>query len=137
MTLHFSKRSGSRRALKSGFTLLEVLVSFAIVVLVMITVMETFAWSTIKQAEGVHDLWLKEFGESVLTEYSGAGPEMPLDGAEPGGWSWHLSEHEITPSSQGAVDLGLYYIQLTARVWNTARPDLTSEAIAVVARRSR
>lgn len=115
--------------------MLEVLVAFVIATLMVVTVMTTFAWSIAKQTERLRDLWLTEFARSVLVEYSQAFPDMAKSGVDPGGWHWELSEGERSPNPPSPLDAEMLYLEVTARVWNDARPKQVKEVSGLQARR--
>lgn len=137
MILPSSRALRAVRNAQSGITLLEVLVAFAIVAVVMVSVFESLPWLAMQQAKRLHDLWLSEYARSVLEEYSVTGPSVATSGQSPGGWHWQISETDVRPNPLGPMDTDMGYVSATARVWNESEPNSVTEANTLLARRLR
>lgn len=135
MNLPFEKTATATRSGRSGFTLIEVMIAFAIVALVLTTVAVTLSGAATQQTNRLRELWLSEFARSVLDEYAETGPGMPPSGQAKGGWYWEVGEKAASPNPPGPLDQDLGYVAVTARVWNVAAPDQVFEVSTLLARR--
>jgi prepilin-type N-terminal cleavage/methylation domain-containing protein len=124
------------RAFRRGFTLLETLIAFSIVALIVGGLAGLFAWATAQQDSRLRRLLLAEFAVSVLEEHVATYPLMPISDTAPGGWSWAIAEEKVVPDQVTALQTQITYLQLTARVWQDAKPDLTMTASTLLAIRT-
>jgi prepilin-type N-terminal cleavage/methylation domain-containing protein len=133
MTLAPSDPSISPRNRQSGFTLLEALVSLALVALIASGVLRQSGWAGTQQRDRLDRLILTEFARSVLDEYRVTYPSMASTGTFEGAWRWAVTETPATDIEPKIPNLG--YLELQATVWNEELPDRKISLTTLLARR--
>lgn len=118
-----------------GAIMIEALIAFALVTMVVGTVMVTLSSVTRQQADRIDRLMLTEFARSTLEEYALTYPVMQPNGEAVGGWSWRISEKPAKPNPPGVLDADVEYVSVTAHVWNASKPEISIETDTLVARR--
>ncbi len=127
----------SHRQGRSGFTLLEALISFALVAMVMGTVIITLSQAATSQKSRLRELWLIEFAHSKIAEWSVGGvAATEIGGNTPDGWNWRILETSITPDSPGTLLASIRYVEIKVMVWTDAQTDQRIELTTIVARRT-
>ena len=128
--------SGAKRHPRSGFTLIEVLIAFAISAMVLGTVMVTLSRTTQQQAKRLHQLWLTELAYSVLQLHTVTGvPGGKAEGKASSAWNWRATETTANPNPVGVLDASMAYAVIKVTVWNELRPEDTLVTDTIVARR--
>lgn len=128
--------SKSLRNLRSGFTLLEVLLAFAILNFSLVTLFTIATRTTSAAAQARAELENAQFARSVLEEYVTTYPLLTTEGEYAGRWSWEISETQQPPIEENAQNEVFRLIRVTVMVRppNSSGPDY--ELSTVVARRS-
>lgn len=100
----------SRRRLSRGFTLLEVLVAFAILTVSLATVFRVFSTSLSATRNGEEYAHATALARARLTEIAAAGVSeiAPASGEDDAGYRWRVDVEEmtdapVTPSASGLV----------------------------------
>jgi type II secretory pathway pseudopilin PulG len=124
-----------RRNPTRGFVLLDALVAFALVALVLTAVYLALPTTATRGAERLNRLQATEFAVSILEEYRMTFPLMPAEGEDRSGWSWTLTEREVSPEPPGSMDALLSYHEVTATVWHVTRPTNRQTLTTLIARR--
>lgn len=125
-----------RRDGQSGFTLIEALISIALVAMTMGAVMITLSQAATTQRARFDRLLLTEFAFSKLEEWVvGGNVATDARGKAEGGWNWQLSEQTVQPNPPGTLDPSMSYGEVTIRVWTDAQPDEVVNLRTLVARR--
>lgn len=124
------------RRRRSGFTLLEAMIALAIAALCVALTLETAYRLQRAQSDGVFRTQLQEFALSVFDGYRVLGPDFGTQGKESGGWIWSLTITQMSDPDGRGKALGLAYLEVTAVVRNSARPDLTVTETEIIARRA-
>jgi hypothetical protein len=125
----------TRRNPTSGFVLLDALIAFALVALVLTAIYLALPTTSIRQADRLHRLHGTEFAVSLLEEYRVTFPLMPTEGRDPSGWSWAVTEREVSPDPPGSMDALLSYHEVTVTVWHETWPERRQTMTTLVARR--
>ena len=115
MTLR-SDAARRRRLGNHGFSLLETLVTFALVAVVLAAIIPILPGQSTRTAQRLHRLLATEFAYSILEEYRVTYPQMLAKGRS-GQWHWQVAEASFKPAEPGALDGLVQYIELTATVW--------------------
>jgi prepilin-type N-terminal cleavage/methylation domain-containing protein len=132
MTLRSNRQRG--RSDDAGFSLLEVVVSLAITALVMSVVLTILPGTSTKQADRLRALHASEFAFSLLEEYRVTFPDMAVEGDDPSGWSWRVSERTVEPNPPGVLDGRMAFAEVTVTVWRRDDPDQQTSTSGLVAR---
>lgn len=131
-------RKTSRRRGHSGFTLLEVLISFALAAMVMGTVIITLSQASTSQKLRLRELWSIEFAHSKLAEWGVGGvAATDIEGKTLEGWNWRISETLVTPDPPSTLSAAMRYYEIKVIVWNSTQPDQSTELTTIVARRAK
>jgi prepilin-type N-terminal cleavage/methylation domain-containing protein len=129
----FDPRQRSRRR---GFTLLEALISMALVAMSMGAVMVTLAHSSANQRLRMDRLLLTEFAHSKLEEWAVAHKAATDSlGKLEGGWNWKIVETTIAPNPSSAIDASMSYSEITVQVWTDLQPSQKIDLRTIAARR--
>jgi type II secretory pathway pseudopilin PulG len=123
-----------RRSASRGFTLIEVMVAFALTAFVMSVVLVILPSSSVAQADRLRRLHAQEFAFSVLEEYRATYPVMAAKGEDPTGWSWSVSERDVKPNPPGSLDGVISYVEATATVWHRDTPEVRVASTGLIAR---
>jgi prepilin-type N-terminal cleavage/methylation domain-containing protein len=134
MTLPFS--SSSKRDPQLGFTLIETLISIALVAMTMGAVMVALSQSSALQRQRLDRLMLTEFGYSKLQEWA-VGGRVATDptGKVAGGWNWKLAEDIVNPNPPSTLDASMNYGHIVVTVWKDTQPEILVTLETTVARR--
>lgn len=133
--MHFKRRP--RRDGQSGFTLIEALISIALVAMAMGAVMITLSQAAATQRARFDRLLLTEFAHSKLEEWVvGGNVATGATGEAEGGWNWRLDEHTVRPNPPGTLDASMSYGEVTVSVWTDAQPDEVVNLRTLAARRT-
>ena len=103
------------RRRKSGFTLLESLVAFAIVSLVAGTAFLSLANTYARQAHVMHSLEMARLARALLTEYSTTWPAMADEGVLGERFFWTISDNPMAHLSNNRAIPQLRKIEITVR----------------------
>lgn len=134
MILHF--RDANHREMRSGFALMEALISIVLVAMAMGAVMLTLSQAARSQRERLDRLLLTEFAYSKLEEWAAAGSSATeAIGNTESGWSWKISEERVRPNPPSPLDTSLGYQRVSIRVWKAETPEQGVDMSTVVARR--
>lgn len=109
------------RRRKSGFTLLESLVAFAIVSLVAGTAYLSLASSYARQAHVMRNLEMARLARALLTEYSATWPAMADEGVLGERFFWLISDTPMAQQSNKQAIPQLRKIEITVRESETLR----------------
>lgn len=125
----------TRRNPTNGFVLLDALIAFALAALVLSAILIALPATTRHQTERLNRLYATEFAVSVLEEYRATSPIMAMEGSDPTGWAWNITEREMDLNAPGNLTLQISYFEVIITVWHKARPDVRLSHTTVVARR--
>lgn len=83
------------RSRKSGFSLLETLVAFAIATFAMVAILSVFRSLSLVDSSLVSKTPLYEFAEAQLTRFSVTGQDQDREGFYAGQWRWQITEDSV------------------------------------------
>lgn len=122
------------RKKSAGFLLFDALIAFAIAALALTVMLATFPASTRREVERLYRHQAAEFAFSILEEYRATFPHMPIQGEDPSGWSWSVTESDTKLPGEPAFDL-IAYASVEVLTWHRDRPDVVASAQGLIARR--
>ena len=122
------------RATTAGFSLIETLIAFALVVTIVSAGYAVIGQAMGRQQRLVDDLELSKFGRSILTEYVVTFPSVPKTGNYQGIWEWEIRERRIECPDTAAIGVPVDHWQIEARVWLTNHPKNVLEVQTAVVR---
>lgn len=134
MKLPFKLR---RRKSQAGFTLLETLLSFAIVSLVLAAGYTAASQLSVKQTELRQKFLATEFARAVLEEYLAEGTSLDTTGRYKDAWAWEISETPVPGFFTTSLDDQFDFLRVTSKVsiLGKSQPQFV-ELHRVIARRS-
>jgi type II secretory pathway pseudopilin PulG len=129
------KRSKGQRRVRGGFTLLETLIAFSILMVVLGTVYAT-AISMTRRSHSANDRRaLSELAYSVLTEFTTTYPNMPSRGTFGSIYQWDVTETSY-PVDGSEQLIGARYLEIEARVWRMQAPEIQQSIRTLLAIRA-
>ncbi|WP_395541053.1 prepilin-type N-terminal cleavage/methylation domain-containing protein [Neotabrizicola sp. sgz301269] len=116
----------------AGFSLLEVLVSLAVVSLMLGAIMAILPQQAVQARVRLDRLVATEFAYSLIEEYRVTFPQMAAEGQDATGWSWRISERDYQPETPEQLGELIRYVEIEATVWRI--PEMAVTLTSLVAR---
>ncbi len=127
----------NRRSLVAGFTLLEAIMSLALVGVILGTIYNLSIRSLRVQVEAQQEHELAQMAKAVLDEYLLTYPRMASTGTYKNTWRWQIEERAEPYLEQPANDRVFEIIRVTVRVTRTEGTSEPFEMFTVTARKAK